>query len=176
MADISPDWSYITQINDFEMSMQYAPVSARARALWYRLMHYWNKAYWNQPLILTETTIRGDLNLTHGQFLNARKELKDEGYIIHKAQGGRKPGQYWIKILRPPESLIEKKQAKRRIWEDNFVMFTTNTQDDQPPESVRSQIKASLDEAASNPNNDAAFNEAIRNELRREAYGEERND
>lgn len=170
MSD-TPDWSYLSQINDFEACMANEPVSARARALWYRLMYHWNRAYWQQPIILSETVIRGELDLSHRQFLSARAELKGAGYIIHKAQGGRKAGKYWIKILRPPEGHTEKRAVKRRLWEENFLLFTTAAaDDDDDAENIHEQARASLDNAAAAADDD--FDREIREELRREAYGE----
>lgn len=88
--------NYIKQINAFYSRLLLSPLSARGQALWFYLMHCYNTTHWQSPVVVSEATIRGALTLTHKQFLAARKELVDGGYIIHYAKEGRKPASYEV--------------------------------------------------------------------------------
>jgi len=88
--------NYLSEINEFHKRCLYNPVSARAIAFWFILMHYANSARWHFPLVIRESKIRGDLGLNHEQFIIARKELVDGEYIIHEVQSGNRPAKYRI--------------------------------------------------------------------------------
>ena len=88
--------NYLKQISEFNSRLEIVNLSARSQALWYCLMWHYNKAFWRAPLVISESTLRGELSLTHKQFLAARKELIDGGFIIHYPKQGKKPTSYDI--------------------------------------------------------------------------------
>lgn len=88
--------NYLRQIAEFNGRLQVVPLSARAQALWYCLMWHANSAWWRSPLSLAESTLRGELGLNHDQFLRARAELVQSGYVETRPQAGRKACHYYI--------------------------------------------------------------------------------
>ena len=91
--------NYLRQIVGFYSTLEVKPLSARSQALWHCLMWHYNSARWRSPIVVSESVLCGELGLSHKQFLTARKELVEGGYIIHNHQQGRKPASYEILSL-----------------------------------------------------------------------------
>ena len=88
--------NYLKQIWSFHGRLLTHPLSARAIALWYMMMHHAAAAKWRTPMSIAEATLRGELTLEHKQFLSARKELVEGGYIVHEPQAGRMAPHYMM--------------------------------------------------------------------------------
>lgn len=88
--------NYLRLITGFYARLEICPLSARSQALWHTLVWHCNKARWQQPIQLHELVLRGELSLTHKQFLAARSELIEGGYIEHIIHQGRTPASYNI--------------------------------------------------------------------------------
>lgn len=88
--------NYLRELLAFHASCVVAPVSARAMALWYTLMYFSNLARWRFPIIVSEAQLRGSLGLNHDQFIRARRELVEAGYLRHFPQPGNKAAKYTI--------------------------------------------------------------------------------
>ena len=86
--------NYLRELLAFHGACMVNPVSARAMALWYMLMYYSNLARWRFPITVSESQLRGAIGLNHDQFIRARRELVEGGYIKHMPQAGNKAARY----------------------------------------------------------------------------------
>ena len=86
--------NYLRELLAFHATCIISPVSARAMAMWYTLMYFSNMARWHFPITIWEMQLRGQIGLNHEQFINARKELVEGGYVIHHRQLGNKAAKY----------------------------------------------------------------------------------
>lgn len=91
--------NYIAEVNAFHRSLTQNDLSIRAVAIWFFLMNRANLSNWEMPLKVSEMEIRGVMSMGHEAFLNARAELVEGGYILHKPQAGRKKPHYYINSL-----------------------------------------------------------------------------
>lgn len=96
--------NYIAEINAFHKSLARTELSVRAIAIWLFLMDKANDTGWKFPLHLSEMEIRGVMSMGHEAFLNARKELADNGYIKLVSQTGRKKPHYYILPIVKPQN------------------------------------------------------------------------
>lgn len=100
--------NYITEIREFYSRLLIIPLSAHAQALWHRLMYHWNNAFWRLPLAgLSESQLCGEVGLNHKQFIKARLELVNGGYVQHIPQKGRMPPLYNMVILSAQRAICE---------------------------------------------------------------------
>jgi len=86
--------NYLKELLAFHRELRRQPVSARAMALWYTLMYYSNQAMWRFPVTVSEPELRGSLGLNHDQFIRARRELVEGGYLKHFPQPGNRAAKY----------------------------------------------------------------------------------
>lgn len=88
--------NYLTQIMEFYSRLEVAPLNARAQAFFHCLMYHFNKSRWRSPLILPEAVFIGELQFSHRQFLQARRELVENGYVNYYQQPGNKSAHYGL--------------------------------------------------------------------------------
>jgi len=87
--------NYLRELLAFHAACIVSPVSARAMALWYTLMYFSNMARWRFPITVSEAQLRGTAGgLNHEQFIKARKELVEGGYVQHFPQAGNRAAKY----------------------------------------------------------------------------------
>ncbi|MFD2924782.1 DnaD domain-containing protein [Halobacillus naozhouensis] len=79
--------NYLKEINAFYNQLEVNPLSGSANSLWHALLHINNKAGWKKEFTVAASVLCSKAGLSDGTFKRARNELKQKGYIIHKARG-----------------------------------------------------------------------------------------
>ncbi len=79
--------NYLKEINAFYNQLEVNPLSGAANSLWHALLHINNKAGWKKEFTVAASVLSSKAGLSDGTFKRARNELKQKGYIIHKARG-----------------------------------------------------------------------------------------
>ena len=98
--------NYLRELLAFHAACLVSPVSARAMALWYTLMYFSNMARWRFPITISEAQLRGAAGgLNHEQFIKARRELVDGGYLHHFPQPGNRAAKYTMTELSRGEEM-----------------------------------------------------------------------
>ena len=91
--------NYIAEINAFYAKQAAAPLAANTQALWHLMMNISNRAGWPRTVIIPESVLTGTLGISHGAFIQARKELIQAGLILHIQRPGRQAPVYLIKTI-----------------------------------------------------------------------------
>lgn len=91
----------VNQILTYESKLQtIRPLTPNAARLWYRLCYHANQIFWiDEPIILSEDSLRCPIRLSHTQFVRSRQELVDKGYILYIPSKGSASPQYVVFYL-----------------------------------------------------------------------------
>lgn len=86
--------NYIKEVNAFQDTIIFNPLSSSAIALWFALMHFNNKSGWKNNFTVAATQPQCHASLKPTSFKRAREELRSKGHIFVTAHGSNRAAEY----------------------------------------------------------------------------------
>lgn len=83
--------NYIAEINRFHELLPQSRMTPSSIALWYGLMHIFNKAGWPEEKTISLDQLKQDTKLSKASIYRERTRLQNEGLITFVAGSGSRP-------------------------------------------------------------------------------------
>lgn len=88
--------NYIAEINAFHIKMRRTPLSRDAQLLWFKLMDFANRLYWQEDFKLDLNRMAKMIGVSKNTVLSARNELVDAGLLSFTAGTKGSPSVYHL--------------------------------------------------------------------------------